>query len=330
MIRYSPTPIEANKNVSILICHRNTLENITLCVSSILTHYPDIEIHVLDGMSDDYSRTWLKTREQIYPHLHIHDWTTDYHSHGVMMDHGIKNVIKTPYVWLMDSDVIVRYRVRLPDVEYATGTLMVQSKKGEGCTPGEGEDSFRYIHPSCCILDRSKYQEYAPFTDHGAPCVWNMIEANEAGEVLRDWPEGNASILHLCGGSWTTPRTVWWHDMGVQTRPLVSWLVPMGLTGLHHVHVDSEVVVRTDVGLSEEDNIQIVGWLQLQVMSDNSYWNRMRVRGEYVTSQYVSHEEIEELAQSIIQHGAQETFGPFTRRDVWQRNTTRGKLLQQQ
>ena len=53
MIRYTLPPIPIRTDVSVLICHRNTPENIMLCVESLMTHYPDVEVVVLDVMITD-------------------------------------------------------------------------------------------------------------------------------------------------------------------------------------------------------------------------------------------------------------------------------------
>lgn len=288
MIRHTLPPITIRHDVSVLICHRNTPDNIMLCVESLMTHYPDIEVVVLDGMSTDHSRTYLKTRERLYPNLRIEDWTSGYHSHGVMMDHALRNVMTTPYVWILDSDTIIRYRSEIPTQGYASGCIMMQSIEGEACKPATEGDSMKYVHPSCMVLDRVKYMKYRPFSDHGAPCVWNMIDAQE--EEMYSWGEDH--VLHLCGGSWTTPRTVWKHDHGVQIRPLVSVAIP---------------------SVSEQG--EIVMWGEQPRMPSVWYDQRFSLTGWYISA---GDGDIEQLEKDIIQHGALEQHGAFIRRDVWQ------------
>jgi len=292
MIRYTLPPTPIRTDVSVLICHRNTPENIMLCVESLMTHYPDVEVVVLDGMSTDESRTYLKTRERLFPNLRVVDWTQDYHSHGVMMDHALRNVMTTPFVWILDSDTIIRYRKEIPMQGYASGCIMMQSAEAEACKPATLDDSMKYVHPSCMVIDRVKYHKYRPFSDHGAPCVWNMIDAQR--EDMYSW--GEEHVLHLCGGSWTTPRTVWWHDFGVMIRPLLEqavWELPK----------DRQIVMWE--GEPRAESV----WSQ----------NRMLNNAWYVTKDHVTYSMLKELEASIIEHGALEQFGPFTRRDVWQR-----------
>jgi len=292
MIRYTLPPIPIRTDVSVLICHRNTPENIMLCVESLMTHYPDVEVVVLDGMSTDESRTYLKTRERLFPNLRVVDWTRDYHSHGVMMDYALREVMTTPFVWILDSDTIIRYRKEIPMQGYASGCIMMQSVSGQACTPAGEGDSMKYVHPSCMVIDRVKYHKYRPFIDHGAPCVWNMLDAQ--GEEMYSW--GEEHVLHLCGGSWTTPRTVWWHDFGVFVRPLVEVAWPDG------------------------ERREIVMWEEPPRTSRTYYDGRMKLNGWYVVKDMgVMKEEIEELEQYIITNGAEERIGPFIRRDVWQR-----------
>ncbi len=294
MIRYTLPPIPIRTDVSVLICHRNTPENIMLCVESLMTHYPDVEVVVLDGMSTDESRMYLKTRERLFPNLRVVDWTRDYHSHGVMMDYALREVMTTPFVWILDSDTIIRYRKEIPMQGYASGCIMMQSVSGQACTPAGEGDSMKYVHPSCMVIDRVKYHKYRPFIDHGAPCVWNMLDAQ--GEEMYSW--GEEHVLHLCGGSWTTPRTVWWHDFGVFVRPL------------------AEVKYRKE----QHQSMDIVMWEGMPRRSGVYFDGRMLVNSWYVcTDTGVTSEDIDELKQQIIEGGAQEQFGMFIRRDIWQR-----------
>ena len=302
MITYSLPPIPAREDVCVLICHRNTYDNIRLAVTSVMTHYPDLDVYVLDGMSTDYSRLWLKTREQIYPRLHVLDWTTGYNSHGAMMDAALRTMLSTPWVWILDSDVVIRKREELLLEGYANGTLMMQSRLKEGCAPAEGSDCVRYVHPSNMLLNREKYLKYRPFSDHGAPCIWNMIDADNAGEMTRQWGE----ILHLCGGSWTTPRTVWWHDNGVLLRPLLT------VINGQPTHHDSDSVFVQD-----ELPADIVMWEHPPTQSRRGFSTRMNVVGEYVC-----HEsgDVDILASLIQQHGARDVIADrYVKRQVYQK-----------
>jgi len=294
MIRYTLPPIPIRTDVSVLICHRNTPENIMLCIESLMTHYPDVEVVVLDGMSTDESRTYLKTRERLFFNLRVVDWTRDYHSHGVMMDYALREVMTTPFVWILDSGTIIRYRKEIPMQGYASGCIMMQSINNEGCAPASEGDSMKYVHPSCMVIDRIKYHKYRPFIDHGAPCVWNMIDAQE--EEMYSW--GEEHVLHLCGGSWTTPRTVWWHDFGVFVRPLV------------------EEEWRSEPGRPPHD---IVMWGEEPRVTGKYHDRRMEHNAWYIADYEFDLSDIKELEESIIEHGALEQFGPFIRRDVWQR-----------
>lgn len=292
MIRYTLPPISIRTDVSVLICHRNTPENIMLCIESLMTHYPDVQVIVLDGMSTDESRTYLKTRERLFNNLRVVDYTGEVHSHGLMMDYALREVMTTPYVWILDSDTIIRYRKEIPLQGYASGCIMMQSVTEQACAPASEGDSMKYVHPSCMVIDRVKYQQYRPFVDHGAPCVWNMLDAQ--GEEMYSW--GEEHVLHLCGGSWTTPRTVWWHDFGVFVRPLVE-------------------VANAPVNIQRD----IVMWEEEPRATTASFEKRMFANAWYITHEWVDEAKVGELKQQIIEHGALEQFGSFIRRDVWQR-----------
>lgn len=221
------------KEVTILICQRNTRDLIQLCVTSILNHYPEIKILVADGNSQDESIEWLRFMSEKHPNVTVWETGERRNSHGEIMNDAIRGYINTKYVLLMDSDTIVRrggfIELMLAqfldnDKMYATGSLMLQSIKGEACSPPLDEaDVLRYAHPSCSMYDIETYKTLREFTDHGAPCALNNIDAQSKGHWIEYFPV-DKYVQHLCGASWQDIPTVWNDDGDIQVRPLVTFI----------------------------------------------------------------------------------------------------------
>lgn len=226
------------KDITILICQRNTNDLIRLCMESLLRYYPDTKILVVDGDSTDDSAFYLKYKAIQYPNLKV--WTRKgINSHGMTMDEAIKEHITTKYILLMDSDTIIERGGCIEGMLdefaanknlYAIGSLMLVTKSGHACGPPINEsDILRYAHPSFSIYDVDMYRKLnAPFVDHGAPCVYNMMAAEEKKLDISYYPV-DKYVSHLCGGSWTEPRTIWPDDHNVVIRPFITFIVSNGI-----------------------------------------------------------------------------------------------------
>lgn len=219
-------------NITVLICQRKTRDEIKLCLESLLTFYPDINVLVVDGNSQDESTMYLRVKSAMYPNVKL--WERDaINSHGITMDEAIRNHITTEYVLLMDSDVITSRggyiegmlsQFKADPKLYATGNLMLVTRKNEACgAPYDETDVLRYAHPCCSIYHVPTYKRLDPFENHGAPCAHNMIHAESEGLTIGYFPVDKYTI-HLSGASWCIPKTVWIHDQGVKIRPLVTFI----------------------------------------------------------------------------------------------------------
>lgn len=239
------------EDVTILICQRKTRDLIRLCVSSILNFYPEINILVVDGESNDDSIEWLRFISA--KHSNVNLWELrgkneggKFNSHGVTMHEAIMQHVKTRLVLLMDSDTIVRRHGFIegmlgelkynfdetpvsPLLPFAIGSLMLVTREGHACgDPKNENDVLRYAHPSCSLYDVWIYKELkAPFCDHGAPCVYTMLEAERRGYEIKYFPV-DKYVQHLCGASWQTIPTIWNDDGDVHVRPLITFICNYG------------------------------------------------------------------------------------------------------
>lgn len=278
------------RDITVLICQRNTNDLIRLSLGSLLRFYPDINILVVDGTSTDESAFYLKYKALMHPNLKV--WTRKgINSHGMTMDEAIKDHITTKYVLLMDSDVIIERGGCIEgmlkefhdnDGLYAIGSLMLVTRKNYACGPPLNKaDILRYAHPSFSIYDVKRYRELkAPFVDHGAPCVYNMLAAEKANMAVEYFPI-DKYVSHLCGGSWTEPRTIWPHDHGVMIRPFMTFIIsiPAHLEKLR-AQTDHDFDIITPAGTGNR-SIVMYGSATQKVTND-LYDIRHSVCGEYV------------------------------------------------
>lgn len=282
------------KNITVLICQRNTNDLIRLSLESLLRFYPDIPILIMEEGSQDESVSYLKYKALTHPNIQVVTGTNKvdrFTSHGVAMDNALKNHITTKYVLLMDSDVIIERGGLIEDMLdefpkddtlYAIGSLMRVTRSNHACgAPKDESDVLRYAHPSFSIYRTDLYHKInAPFTDHGAPCVYSMLAAEVEGYKIGYYPV-DKYVSHLSGGSWTDPRTIWANDHGVFLRPFVTFI----LRG--HIHLSSlHLQTDHDFDIITESNLQhanIVVHGKLPQLVENRYYDiRHKAFGEYI------------------------------------------------
>jgi glycosyltransferase involved in cell wall biosynthesis len=219
-------------NVTVLICQRKTGDITKLCLESLLRFYPDIPILIVDGDSQDESVLYLEYKAILHPNIKIWHHSGP-NSHGVTMHEAIMGHITTEYVLLMDSDIIsMRHgyiegmlQQLINEKMYATGSLMLQTRRNYAIgIPDDENDVLRYAHPSCSLYHVPTYKTLAPFTDHGAPCIYNMLDAELKGLQIGYWPV-DKYVAHLSGASWCVPRTIWIYDHDVPVRPFLTFIV---------------------------------------------------------------------------------------------------------
>lgn len=319
-------------DVTVLICQRKTKDLTQLTIESLLRFYPDINILVIDGDSRDDSTLYLRWKAVTVPNLKLVELRVSdkqkHNSHGETMDEAIRNHIKTKYVLLLDSDVIthrggfiegMREQIEKEGL-YATGTLMIVSEKGEACKPPESEeDVLRYAHPSCSLYDAEKYRTLKEFTDHGAPCALNMIDAKKKGLGIGYFPVDKYAN-HLSGGSWCEPATIWKHDFGVYLRPFVTFIgnnvnmqTDLDFDIVPYVHTPKKhfVILHEDLIKREIENIL--------------YDIRFKVHGEYVCdlqTEFIVNDFVTQVKQEAIRNNAPDTLEVdghvVYRRNYWQ------------
>jgi glycosyltransferase involved in cell wall biosynthesis len=187
-------------DITVIVINYRTEQLIRRCVGSLLKHYPDVKLLLIDNGSQDGSTAYIRrvarhdenvgciiNAENVY--------------HGPAMHQGITSSA-TPFVFTLDSDCEILERGFLEKMLdpfedpslYAVGQLVHMDRYGfEGRS--DRENTVRYIGPHAMLLDRGKYLTLPRFTHHGSPCLRNMKEAEKVGYRVADFPIG-AFVRH--------------------------------------------------------------------------------------------------------------------------------------
>jgi len=185
-------------NVTAVVCNFKTKELIHRCVESFRVWYPDLGLIIVDDGSRDRSTEYIQR-------LSEGEWNTtaiirkDNRGHGPSLNLGISHV-HTRYVFTMDSDCTFNKagflekmleRFHAEPKLFAIGKRVLAWKKS----------ATLYVRPAMMMMDRKKFLKLKPFIHHGAPALETMIDAQERGFLLEDFPILDYVNLH--GGSGT-------------------------------------------------------------------------------------------------------------------------------
>src|SRR5580765_8697800 len=238
---------EYPKDVTVLICQKNTKSATQMTIESLQRFYPDIKILVVDDNSNDDSVLYLKYKELTCANLKVW-WKGDmFWGHGGNLHLAIKEKIDTKFVMIMDSDMVIeRGNFIEPMLKrfdentklYAIGTLQYTSYSNNGGEPFTPEDAIPYANPQLSIFDVDTYHELvemgtdsrgnhvpAPFLNDGTPCILNMKAAHDAKLDVEYFPIDKYAS-HNSGSSWAKPRTTWIDDHDILLRPFFTLIVP--------------------------------------------------------------------------------------------------------
>lgn len=327
------------RSVTGIMCERDTLDILKISVETLLRFYPDMPLLIIDGGSTDGSVEYIKLKALQYPNISV--WQREgRNGHGTMLDEGIRSFISTKYVLLLDSDINVHRGAWLEQMIekmnaernlYAIGTLMLVSNAGDACgAPLSESDILRYAHPSCSLIRRDQYLKLRPFVEHGAPCVYNMQDAQTRSLDVAYFPI-EKYVSHLSGASWTDPKTIWKTDRDAFIRPFFTFLIDddSDVRGLvFQEDKDFDIVCE---GKMTHARVVIHNVAQYDV-NNKLYTLRHRVTGEYVCrllDREIPSIFFTTLAKlEILQNRLPESFDyadfKFQRRDIWQQ---KGALL---
>jgi glycosyltransferase involved in cell wall biosynthesis len=181
-------------DITVIVVNYKTQDLTRRCVESLLNHYPDVNLLLIDNGSQDDSMAYIKQASRQLPNVQC-ILNRENRYHGPAMDQGIK-FSTTRYIFTLDSDCeiikdgFLECMVALfacPEV-YAIGQLAYMDRYGYEVEQGRGRHLIQYIYPYAMLLDKEKYLKLSPFIHHGSPCIKNMKEAEERGYFVKNFP----------------------------------------------------------------------------------------------------------------------------------------------
>jgi glycosyltransferase involved in cell wall biosynthesis len=274
--------------VTFVICQKNTKSTIQLALESLFRFYPDVNVVVMDDNSTDDSVLYLQFMELIKPNLKVYWNKGELFGHGNAMDFAICELVKTEYVMMMDSDVIITRNGFLEQMLmaylsnpklYGIGTLQISSYKNNGGEPIDIPDIVPYGSPNLCMYHVPTYLTLPPALTDGTPLILNNKGARDKGLEIAYYPTDKYS-LHIGGHGWATIPTIWIDDADVKLRPFLTIVIPYYLE-MEAIQSDNDFDL---VMISKKTTKEVVFTDGSEKKSvDNWLYDvRFNIHGEYV------------------------------------------------
>lgn len=327
------------KDVTVLMCQKNTKLFTQMTIESLQRFYPDIKMVIVDDNSDDDSVEYLKYKELTCPNITVWWKKGNYAGHGGNLHLAMVEYVKTKFVMLMDSDLIVeRGNFIEPILQrfsenpklYAIGTLQYTSYSNNGGEPFTAEDAIPYGNPQLCVYDVDTYHELeTPFLHDGTPCILNMKAAHDAKLDVEYFPIDKYAS-HNSGSSWANPRTMWMDDHDVLVRPFLTIIVSRYTTmSIDSGDMDYDIVV-VDRSYEVEYTFTDKPDPRPFIVDARLFAIRFNVKGEYVLD--LSKHDALRIEVDIVRHLKEQVNEQnvpdelvvdnltFVKRTTWQKN----------
>jgi len=181
---------------------------------------------LIDNHSDDESTEFCKNAGTVYNDITVLLNNKNI-GHGPAMHYGTL-LATTEYVFTLDSDTetlqggfLEQMLQRLQETEnsYAIGWERWVNLDGVSGIKN-GQNLTPYIHPYAMLFEKAKYLTLPTFAMHGAPCVYNMYEANRKQYALLDFNLA-LYIKHLVAGTRRLYKGHWYD--GDTNFPYTEW-----------------------------------------------------------------------------------------------------------
>lgn len=274
--------------VTFVICQKNTKSTIQLALESIYRFYPDVNVVVMDDNSTDNSVLYLQYMLLMKPNLKVYWNKGEVFGHGNAMHFGICEFVKTEFVMMMDSDVIITrggFLQEMMDVYktnpklYGIGTLQISSYKNNGGEPIDIADIVPYGSPNLCMYHTATYLELPQALTDGTPLILNNKGAMDAGLEIAYYPTDKYS-LHIGGHGWATIPTIWIDDADVKLRPFLTMIVSSDtITNIIQNDTDFDVVFTAP---KVQKEVIFTDGSEKKSINNNLYGIRFNISGEYI------------------------------------------------
>jgi len=178
------------------------------CYESFREFYPELPFIIIDNSVDDsclsLTDKWVEEGHNITV---VNNEKNEGHGDGMHQAIALSN---TPYLFIMDSDVVIRRPRLLEDMMtymissiYGVGWLLNLDRGGRNVPDLFTGDIIRYLYPAFMLLNRSLYYEFPKFTRFGLPPLRAMQEIHDAGlsnKILVDFPV-RVYVTHKSGAT---------------------------------------------------------------------------------------------------------------------------------
>ena len=204
-------------DISVLIINYQTPDLLDKAVNSFLKFYPDIRIIVFDNGSKDNSSEIIKGFVEKHSNIQAH-FSKKNIFHGPAMDFALRNLVKTKYCFILDSDTETLKGGFLEEMKnileksennYAIGSEENVNKRGFLDADGK----IRIIISPFMLLKKSIYLKFSPFIHHGQPVMFNFNEAAKNGYAIFNYPI-EEYINHL----WQGTASRFGYKLGVKSK----------------------------------------------------------------------------------------------------------------
>ncbi len=178
-------------DVTVVIVHFQTPDLLTIAVESFVEFYPKIPVLIIDNGSKDNSGSVIRNLCDNYNNVSSHFLDTNIF-HGPAMDFAAKNLVKTDFIFFLDSDTETKKGLFMEDMNayyyeddslYGVGEFNRVNKRGF-----KNENGNVILQTPYMLLKRDVYNSLPPFIHHGQPTMQNFIASWEKGCKLREFP----------------------------------------------------------------------------------------------------------------------------------------------
>lgn len=192
------------KDCVCIIVTYNTPQLIKNCVKSVLLHYPQLKILIVDGSSKHsvcYEVVDMLARKFSNVDV-IHAGYNIGHGNGMVL--GIEKTDQENII-LLDSDTEIHYTVFdemkffLQSSKFIYGVGEVVKVNANGMNVDQ--DGIPYLHPYCAMIKRSAYKKYQPIIHHGAPMIKAMLNLHRHQGMYLKHFDLKYKVEHKCRGT---------------------------------------------------------------------------------------------------------------------------------
>lgn len=176
--------------LTVVMIHFQTPDLLMAAVHSFRDYYPEETMVIFDNGSQDGSKTVVKSLTDQYPGSTQAVYLEKNIFHGPAMDLAMRS-IQTPYVFFMDTDVLIKKGEFLESMMssfqdadvYGVGRLNQVNKRGFTSNTGTTIILTPYM-----MIRRSLYPNLPPFKHHGMPTLSNFSAAGHHGYRFASFP----------------------------------------------------------------------------------------------------------------------------------------------